>query len=155
MRFSSLLAAAAAAATCVSGSPVGPSHAVHEKRDIIPHGWQKHDEALRKDFVMPMKIGLSQSNLDKAYDYLMDVSHPEAPNFGKHWTAKQVKETFAPRFVSISRTMIAADSPLAKSLSTLSRHGSRSLVSPRSASPTLSAADGSSLTPLWRKPSLC
>ena len=26
----------------------------------------------------------------------MDVSHPESPNFGKHWSAKQVAETFAP-----------------------------------------------------------
>jgi tripeptidyl-peptidase-1 len=26
----------------------------------------------------------------------MDVSHPDSPNFGKHWTAKQVAETFAP-----------------------------------------------------------
>lgn len=26
----------------------------------------------------------------------MDVSHPDSPNFGKHWSAKQVAETFAP-----------------------------------------------------------
>lgn len=44
----------------------------------------------------PMRIALAQSNLDKADEYLMDVSHPESPNFGKHWTAKQVAEMFAP-----------------------------------------------------------
>lgn len=48
-----------------------------------------------------MRFALAQSNLDKADDFLMDVSHPESPNFGKHWTAKQVAETFAPSQESI------------------------------------------------------
>lgn len=26
----------------------------------------------------------------------MDVSHPESPNYGKHWTAKDVHNMFAP-----------------------------------------------------------
>lgn len=43
-----------------------------------------------------MRIALSQSNLEKADEYLMDVSHPDSPNFGKHWTAKQVAEMFTP-----------------------------------------------------------
>ncbi|KAF2152969.1 subtilisin-like protein [Myriangium duriaei CBS 260.36] len=96
MKFSPLFAAAAAAVTCVTASPVHAPHAIHEKRSIVPHGWTKQRAGLNKDAVLPMRIGLTQSNLDKAYEHLMDVSHPTSDNFGKHWTAKQVKEMFAP-----------------------------------------------------------
>lgn len=51
--------------------------------------------------VLPMRFALTQSNLDKADAFLMDVSHPDSPNFGKHWTAKQVAETFAPSQESV------------------------------------------------------
>ena len=49
-----------------------------------------------KTVVMPMKIGLSQSNLDKLEEYLMEVSHPASEKYGQHWSAKQVAETFQP-----------------------------------------------------------
>ncbi len=49
-----------------------------------------------------MRIALKQSNLDKANEFLLDVSSPESPNFGKHWSAKQVAETFAPSEESVS-----------------------------------------------------
>ncbi|KAL9078122.1 MAG: hypothetical protein Q9157_002949 [Trypethelium eluteriae] len=45
---------------------------------------------------MPISIGLTQSNLDKGQDYLMDVSDPESINYGKHWTAQQITDAFAP-----------------------------------------------------------
>ena len=31
----------------------------------------------------------------------MDVSHPESPNYGKHWSADKIAETFAPAKTSI------------------------------------------------------
>ncbi len=46
--------------------------------------------------VVPFRIALAQNNLHKAEEYLLDVSHPESPNFGKHWNAKQVADAFAP-----------------------------------------------------------
>lgn len=52
--------------------------------------------------VLPMKIGLKQNNLDRGYDYLNDVSHPTSPNYGKHWSAKQIAETFAPSEETVS-----------------------------------------------------
>lgn len=52
--------------------------------------------------VLPMRIALTQGSLDKGYDHLMDVSHPESANFGKHWTAKQVAETFAPSETTVN-----------------------------------------------------
>lgn len=43
-----------------------------------------------------MRIALTQSNLDQADDFLLDVSHPESPNFGKHWTHEEIANKFAP-----------------------------------------------------------
>ncbi|KAL8699547.1 MAG: hypothetical protein Q9201_005949 [Fulgogasparrea decipioides] len=43
-----------------------------------------------------MRIALTQSNLDKAEEFLMDVSHPDSPNFGKHWTHEEIATKFAP-----------------------------------------------------------
>ena len=37
-----------------------------------------------------------QSNLDDAYEHLMDVSHPHSPNYGKHWKAEDVHAMYAP-----------------------------------------------------------
>lgn len=71
------------------------THVLHEKRDALPFGWERHDKLPSRD-VLPMRIALKQSNLDKAEEYLMDVSHPNSPNYGQHWSAKKVAETFAP-----------------------------------------------------------
>jgi len=70
-------------------------HVVHERRDKLPNNWKK-SSPLQGDVVVPMRIALTQSNLDKAHEFLIDVSHPDSPNYGKHWNAKQVAETFAP-----------------------------------------------------------
>ena len=48
-----------------------------------------------------MRVALTQSNLHKAEEYLMEVSHPDSPKFGQHWTAKQVAEAFAPKQESV------------------------------------------------------
>ena len=76
----------------------------HEKRDFLPPGWKKHEKP-SSSTILPMRIGLTQSNLDKGYDYLMEVSHPESPRFGQHWTAKQVAETFAPNEESVDAVL--------------------------------------------------
>ena len=85
-----LLAAAIAAPTSES-----KRHVVHERRDNLPSHW-KRSVKLPADAFLPMRIALTQRNLDQAYDFLMDVSHPESPNYGKHWSPKKVAETFAP-----------------------------------------------------------
>ena len=53
-----------------------------------------------------MRIALKQSNLDKAEEYLMDVSHPQSPNYGQHWSAKKVAETFAPSQESLDAVTV-------------------------------------------------
>ncbi len=90
---STLLALGALIATVVAAP--SSTHVLHEKRDALPFGWERHDR-LPGHNVLPMRIALKQSNLDKAEEYLMEVSHPKSPNYGQHWSAKKVAETFAP-----------------------------------------------------------
>lgn len=71
------------------------NHVLHEKRDRLPPGW-RHDEKLESSEVLPMRIALTQSNLDKAEEFLSDVSHPDSPNFGKHWSHEEIANKFAP-----------------------------------------------------------
>ncbi|KAL8768557.1 MAG: hypothetical protein Q9209_005242 [Squamulea sp. 1 TL-2023] len=71
------------------------NHVVHEKRDRLPMGWQYH-EKLEGSKVLPMRIALTQSNLDKADEFLMDVSSPGSSNYGKHWTHEEIANKFAP-----------------------------------------------------------
>jgi tripeptidyl-peptidase I len=95
MLFTTLLATAAFATTAVA-SPVAVPHTVHEKRGVLPTGWQKRD-ALDRNTILPMKIALAQSNLDRGWEWLKEVSHPYSEKFGQHWSAKEVAEAFAPR----------------------------------------------------------
>ena len=91
--FYSSLASFCALATLAVASPV--PHVVHETRAAIPSGWEKR-EVLDRRAILPMKIALAQGNLDKGWDWLKDVSHPESANYGQHWSAKDVAEAFAP-----------------------------------------------------------
>jgi tripeptidyl-peptidase-1 len=93
MRFSIL--AVSALLTGSIAAPTAKRHVIHERRDRIPLNWTKSSK-LNADSILPLRIGLTQSNLDKAEELLWEVSHPDSPNFGKHWSAKQVAETFAP-----------------------------------------------------------
>ncbi|KAF8576121.1 subtilisin-like protein [Ramaria rubella] len=68
---------------------------VHEKRAFEPASWSR-SRKLGSDVVLPMRFGLKQNNVHRVEEFLMDVSHPESPNYGKHWTADQVADTFAP-----------------------------------------------------------
>jgi tripeptidyl-peptidase-1 len=91
--FFSSLAFSCALATLAVASPV--PHVVHETRTTVPAGWEKRD-VLDRRAILPMKIALAQGNLDKGWDWLKDVSHPESANYGQHWSAKDVAEAFAP-----------------------------------------------------------
>lgn len=64
--------AAIAALVNAAPSPSPLNHVVHEKRDSIAVGWTKAAR-LEKKAIIPMRIGMTQTNLDKGYDFLMDV----------------------------------------------------------------------------------
>ena len=55
---------------------------VHDKRESIGHEWEKRERA-GQDLPIPVRIALAQRNLDKAYDYLMEVSDPDSENYGR------------------------------------------------------------------------
>jgi tripeptidyl-peptidase-1 len=93
MRFS-LLAIAAFAVTALA-APSPARHVLLEKRSITPHGWVRKT-GLQGSSIIPMKIALAQSNMDKLEDYLMEVSHPDSDKFAQHWSAEQIADTFAP-----------------------------------------------------------
>ncbi|KAB8304299.1 hypothetical protein EYC80_003711 [Monilinia laxa] len=79
-------------------------HVVHERREQTPRNWRREDP-LHPDSHLPMRFALTQNNLHNAEAYLMDVSNPSSPNFGKHWSAKKVAETFAPSADSIKEVV--------------------------------------------------
>ncbi|KAJ7089341.1 subtilisin-like protein [Mycena belliarum] len=69
----------------------------HSKRHQHPGGWSR----MRRhapDAVLPLRFGLSQPNVDMntLEELLNDVSHPESPNYGMHWSPARVAEHFAP-----------------------------------------------------------
>ena len=70
---------------------------LHEERDLsriyIHNGESKRVDS---NAILPIRIALAQSNLDKGYDYLMQVSDPHSKDFGKHWTLEEIHDHFAP-----------------------------------------------------------
>lgn len=94
MHFSAVLALAATALALPSPS-VPATHRLHEKRDFLSAEWIRGKE-VPHDALLPVRIGMSQQNLDRGHDLLMEVSDPESPKYGKHYTADEVADIFAP-----------------------------------------------------------
>lgn len=46
---------------------------VHEKRELFHAAQHRKLQPVPKDAVLPVRIGLTQSNLDRGYDHLMDM----------------------------------------------------------------------------------
>lgn len=87
-------------AATVSARP-STTHVTHERRNVHTHRhWEKRSRLEPHD-VIPVRIGLSQRNLDQGHDLLMDVSDPNSENYGKHWTAERITEMFSPSNDSI------------------------------------------------------
>ena len=78
----------------------GLNHVIHEKRDVVPRHWQKRSR-VDPTAVLPVRIGLTQSNLDRGDSLLHDVSTPFSPKYGQHLSAEEVRELFAPKQDSV------------------------------------------------------
>ena len=52
--------------------PASTASRLHEKREALSDSVVRRDR-VHKDVIIPMRIGLAQSNLDKGYDHVMDV----------------------------------------------------------------------------------
>lgn len=92
--FQSLLALTFLAIAVVAEPTLSP-FVLHEKRHAIPVGWTEHRKH-ESHAMLPLRFGLSQSNLESMDDFINDVSHPDSPNYGNHWSAHEVAEKFAP-----------------------------------------------------------
>lgn len=97
MTFLTRLVSVLVFAALALGEPQLSPHVVHERRSFNPEarGWRL-SRRMQGDAVLPVKIGLTQQNLHTIEDLLLSVSHPESPDYGKHWTAEQVVDHFAP-----------------------------------------------------------
>ncbi|KAJ6542704.1 peptidase S8/S53 domain-containing protein [Mycena capillaripes] len=81
------------------------SVSVHEQRTGIARGWSRIGRSVPSNALLPLKIGLKQSNIDKLHDRLLDVSHPDSENYGKHWTPDEIKAYFRPSDVSVEAVL--------------------------------------------------
>jgi hypothetical protein len=75
--------------TLASCTPV-PDFVVHEKRGNLDSRWIASEVKLDRRTIIPVAIGLTQQNLHNGEEYLMDISDPTSPNYGKHWSAEKV-----------------------------------------------------------------
>lgn len=97
MRPWSLVSALACTVTLALALPSRRAdHVVHEKRAFDPvDDWVK-TRKLEAEKVLPMRFGLAQQNLHRVEEMLMAVSHPSSPTYGRHFSAAEVVDTFAP-----------------------------------------------------------
>ncbi|TFK80778.1 subtilisin-like protein [Polyporus arcularius HHB13444] len=111
-------------ATFASAARAPVTRVLHESRRSLPAGWSVVRRA-ELDTILPLNIGLVQSNLDNLDAYLMDVAHPESPNYSKHWTAPEVANAFRPSAESIDavRTWLADDGWISAERIVLSKSG--------------------------------
>ncbi|CDO76124.1 hypothetical protein BN946_scf184876.g17 [Trametes cinnabarina] len=98
---------------------------VHESRRSLPTGWTPVRRA-ELDLVVPLSIGLVQSNLENLEAYLLDVSHPDSPNYGQHWTPAQVADAFRPSQASVDavRSWLVKEGQIDADRITVSKSGS-------------------------------
>lgn len=83
--------------TLVAATPTASKYVMHEERSaFMPKTYLQARSKLAGRHVLPIRIGLTQRALDIADDWLMDIAHPESPNYGHLWTAEQVNKAFAP-----------------------------------------------------------
>ncbi|KAI9925294.1 hypothetical protein ASPWEDRAFT_121564 [Aspergillus wentii DTO 134E9] len=84
-----------ALAASVLAVPAPHDYTVHERRSEMPSSWSQA-KRVHQSISLPMRIGLTQSNLDRGHDLLMEVSDPSSSRYGKHYTAQEVHDLFAP-----------------------------------------------------------
>lgn len=89
------LALCVASLSLVTAAPATSSHVRHEKRDAHT---TSRDIVARANggMVLPVRIGMTQTNLDKGHDILMDISRHDSPNYSDHLSQEAIHDLFAP-----------------------------------------------------------
>ncbi|TAQ90941.1 hypothetical protein B7494_g700 [Chlorociboria aeruginascens] len=82
---------------CLASAMAIPStsHVIHERRGEAPRKWEKRSR-LGPDAALPMRIGLTQANLHKGDELLMEVSSYDSPKYGQWYTSEDIIDLFAP-----------------------------------------------------------
>ena len=70
MKYSALLIGAAAVGAIAVPAP--HTYELHEKREFMPSSWNE-GKRLDGSTSLPVRIGLTQSNLNRGHDLLMDM----------------------------------------------------------------------------------
>ena len=68
----SQFAVAAAIVSLTCAAPASIKHVLHEERQSPPSDYRK-GARIEGSAILPMRIGLTQTNLENGYDHLMDV----------------------------------------------------------------------------------
>ncbi|ROW03279.1 hypothetical protein VSDG_01502 [Cytospora chrysosperma] len=77
------------------------THVLHERHlPPVSRSWTRK-KRVSAEAILPMRIGLKQSNLQAGHDKLMDLSDPASGNYGKHMSADEVIDFFAPEQSSV------------------------------------------------------
>ena len=95
MRFHNTVTAALFFIGVACPANIPSSHVLHEKRSFVPSEWAKRSRA-PPDATLPVRIGITPRNSELGHNHLMAISDPTSPDFGKHWTPKQVHDFFSP-----------------------------------------------------------
>ncbi|KAL7920723.1 Pro-kumamolisin, activation domain-containing protein [Trichoderma austrokoningii] len=75
-------------------------HVVHE-RAVSTNDWAKQGN-INPHGLLPVRIGLTQQNLDQGHEMLMERSTPGSPKYGQHMTQEEVVNLFAPHEDSVN-----------------------------------------------------
>ncbi|KAG8534297.1 uncharacterized protein KY384_001141 [Bacidia gigantensis] len=93
---SALFAATASLLAIASGLPASKNYVVHEKRSEASSWAPVKDAKPDGRIIVPVRIGLTESNLHLGDHILNEVSDPTKKTYGKHLTPEQIIELFAP-----------------------------------------------------------
>ncbi|TKA61095.1 hypothetical protein B0A55_11048, partial [Friedmanniomyces simplex] len=81
---------------------VPDGYLLHEARPHAARSLIKRHSTLRSDAVIPIKIGLTQQNLDEGISHLINVSHPTSTAYGKHLSVHEVNDLFSPADTTVA-----------------------------------------------------
>ncbi|KAI9687482.1 MAG: hypothetical protein M1822_002092 [Bathelium mastoideum] len=76
-------------------------HVLHEQRSTPSRHWVKR-EALKQNAVLPMRIGMTQSNLEQGDQLLMEVADHKSDKYGQWYSAQEIVDLFAPSKETVS-----------------------------------------------------
>lgn len=72
------------------------THVLHEAREAGVHSSWHIVDRVQPDAIIPVRIGLKQSNLELGPGRLEAISHPGSKDYGKHLSMEEVHDLFAP-----------------------------------------------------------